>query len=321
VQGTPRAGALVFLVIALSWVLSSCGAPAPGPPAPTGTPPPGAAPRLPAGTTLHTLTVDGLPRQYLVHQPADLPPGRPVPLVVMIHGGGGTARGAEARYGWDPLADRTGFVVAYPQGAGRSWSDGAGCCGRAGRRNLDDVTFLTSMVTAIRAQLPVDPARIYATGISEGGIMSDQLACGTDLFAAIGPDSATRLGPCPAPKPISLIHIHGAADQRIPLDGHPGAGVNHITGPSSVPDLVAAWRAVDGCPPPTVTTAGPVHTTSAGCPDGRAVTLIVVDGAGHQWPGSRPAHPVRPRAIAPDPPSTALDATATIWDFFAAHPR
>jgi polyhydroxybutyrate depolymerase len=139
------------------------------------------------------------------------------------------------------------------------------------------------------------------------------LACNTDLFAAIGPDAATQLDPCPSPRPTSVVHVHGTADRNIPYDGQPGDGVAGIDGPP-VPDVNAFWRGVDRCGPPAVSTDGPVSTSSAACADGRGVTLITIDGAGHQWPGGQQ---VRGGA---DPPSPALNATSVIWTFFANHP-
>jgi polyhydroxybutyrate depolymerase len=161
----------------------------------------------------------------------------------------------------------------------------------------------------------VDASRVYATGISNGGIMAYTLACHTSVFAAIGPDSATELGSCPAPRPLSVIHIHGTADTRIRYQGGEGQGVAHIDGPS-VPSLNARWRAIDHCAAPAVSTKGAVTMSTASCPGGRAVTIA---GAGHQWPGSAPRSKLQ-RILGSDPPSTALNATQVIWQFFAAHP-
>jgi polyhydroxybutyrate depolymerase len=158
---------------------------------------------------------------------------------------------------------------------------------------------------------------VFATGISNGGMMAYRLACDTTLFRAIGPDSATLLGTCPKPARLSVIHIHGTADTNIPYDGGQGSGYAKIDGPA-VPDVVESWRAVDGCPPPTESTQGAVTTSLSACPDGRAVELITVAGAGHQWPGS-PSRPAIQKLLGLDTPSTALDATAVIWQFFAAH--
>lgn len=98
-------------------------------------------------------------------------------------------------------------------------------------------------------------------------MLAYRLACQTTIFAAIGPDSATLLGSCPSPPAISVIHIHGIADQRIPYNGGPGAGVNHIDGPA-IRALNARWRSVDRCAAPSITTAGVVTTSVATCPKG-----------------------------------------------------
>jgi polyhydroxybutyrate depolymerase len=274
-----------------------------------------------AGSTTQTITVDGLTRSFHLYRPASTTAGtagRAVPLVVMLHGGFGSGTQAESAYGWDGEADREGFVVAYPDGIDRAWNAGGGCCGKPATSGVDDVAFLTAMVTTIEGELPVDRARVYATGISNGGLMAYRLACDTRVFAAIGPDSATMLGPCPSPARVSVIHIHGTADHNIPYDGGTGDGVAEIDGPA-VPALLASWRGIDGCGQPQVSVAGLVTTSLAPCPDGRAVELVTIAGAGHQWPGGA-SKPVLQRVLHLDPPSTALDATGTIWQFFAAHP-
>jgi polyhydroxybutyrate depolymerase len=272
---------------------------------------------LPVGSSTHSIEVDGVSRTYIVYRPGSLPAR--APLVVMLHGGFGSASQAQKSYGWDAEADRGHFVVAYPDGLNRAWNTGGGCCGVPGKTNADDTGFITAMVSAIERQLPVDTARVYATGISNGGIMAYTLACRTSIFAAIGPDSATELGSCPAPHPLSVIHIHGTADQSIPYQGGEGGGVAHIDGPS-VPSLNARWRGIDHCATPAVKTAGAVTTSTASCPAGHAVELITIAGAGHQWPGAA-SRPLLQRILGTDPPSTALNATQVIWQFFAAHPR
>lgn len=273
----------------------------------------------PAGagsTSRHTLPVAGTNRTYRLYQPAGI--DGPAPLVLMLHGGFGSGEQAERSYGWDTEADSGHFLVAYPDGLDRAWNTGGGCCGRPGSTGVDDVAFLSQLVADIARTTPVDPKRVYATGISNGGMMAYRLACATTIFAAIAPDSATQLGDCPNPAPLSVLHIHGTADQNIPYDGSPGQGVAQIDGPP-VPDLNAQWRATDQCAEPTVATNGPVTTSLATCPENRAVELITIDGAGHQWPGSTrgAADGLIPGL---DPPSTALNATHEIWQFFAQHP-
>jgi polyhydroxybutyrate depolymerase len=282
------------------------------------------------GSTTHTLSVGGRDRTYILYRPAALPTSR-VPLVVMLHGGFGSATQAQSAYGWNAEADANHFTVVYPNGVRAAWNAGGGCCGTPATSNIDDVAFISRVVHDVSATLPIDPNRIYATGISNGGLMAYRLACDTTLFAAIGSDSATLLGDCPTPHPISVLHIHGTADTRIPYNGGQGDGYAEINGPA-VPAVVARWRTIDNCQPPatttsdpvtasgSVTTSGSVITSLAACPAGRAVELITITGAGHQWPGGVDK-PILERLAHLDAPSTALNATDTFWHFFASHPR
>ena len=277
-----------------------------------------ARPVFPPGTTVRPISVGGLDRFYRVYVPAGLPAS--APLVIMLHGGLGSAEDAETNYGWNELADSAKFVVAYPDGigrpdgTGRAWNTGGGCCGRPAREGIDDVGFITAVVGDIAGNVGIDPARVYATGFSNGGMMAYTLACHTTTFAEIGPVAAIQLGECSAPHPTSVMQIHGTLDRNIRYDGEPGEGAAHIDGPP-VAEVNAFWRNVDRCAAPSVTTAGPVTTSTADCVDGRGVVLITVDGAGHQWPGSAPNGP------GADPPSRALNATSTLWQFFAGHPQ
>jgi polyhydroxybutyrate depolymerase len=248
--------------------------------------------------TVHTISVGGLERSYRLYKPTGLPTA--ATLVVMLHGGFGNGEQAERAYGWDKLADSSKFVVAYPDGVNRAWNvNGGGCCGKPAKDGIDDIAFITAAVGDIKTNVGIDASRVYATGISNGGIMSYTLACNTTIFAAIGPDAATQLDTCRVPHPTSVMHIHGSADRLVRYYGGPGAGVAHINGPP-VPELNAFWRNVDQCGPPAVTTSGPLTTSTAGCADNRSVVLVTVDGGGHEWPGF---------------------ATQKLWEFFAAHPR
>ena len=272
---------------------------------------------IPVGSSSQTISVGGTKRSFILYRPANLPAA--APLVVMMHGGFGTAANAEKDYGWDAQADSGGFIVAYPDGLNNAWNTGGGCCGQSGRKNVDDVGFITQMVAEIERDVPIDQSRVYATGISNGGIMAYTLACKTTIFAAIGPDSATQLGDCTSPNPISVIHIHGDADKTILYNGGESATVAHINGPA-IPALNAAWRGIDNCPAPSITVAPPVTTSIANCPEGRTVELITIAGAGHQWPGATKDKAAQKR-LGTDPPSTALDATKAIWQFFSQHSK
>lgn len=271
------------------------------------------------GTEQYRMTSGGVQRTYRVYRPVGLPAN--APLVVMLHGGGGSGAVAEQYYGWDAEADKEKFVVAYPDGLGPNepaWNTGGGCCGYPARQNVDDVGFIRDMITAIESRTSIDAARIYAAGISNGGIMAYTLACQTDLFAAIGPDSATMLGPCDAPSPTSVIHVHGLQDTTIPFAGGVGSGPAAIDGPA-VTDVIDEWRRIDRCMPPTSTTAGVVTTSLSVCADSRSVELITIADGGHGWPGS-PVKAGRSTAGG-NQPSDALNATDVMWRFFAAHPK
>jgi polyhydroxybutyrate depolymerase len=250
-----------------------------------------------------TFEFDGLERTYRVFRPAALASAAPVPLVVMLHGGFGTGLQAEKSYHWDEEAARFGFVVLYPDGIRRAWNAGI-CCGAPQRNNVDDVGFLSALIERVARDQNVDRSRIYLTGISNGAMMAYRMACEAPLdIAAIGPVAGTLPVSCAQAKPTSALAIHGLLDKLVPFEG--GAA------------SVAHWRKIDRCAAPAVSSSGSVTESRAACAQGRAVELIAIAGVGHQWPGSVPP----PAFLQPwmGPPSTALDATATLWQFFSAH--
>jgi polyhydroxybutyrate depolymerase len=276
---------------------------------------------IPVGQSTQTIQAGGVSRTFHVYRPQGL--NGAAPLVVMLHGGFGTGDQAERDYNWDSEADSGHFLVAYPDGLGRAWNAGS-CCGEPQRTNLDDVGFITSMVAAIEQQTPIDPARVYATGMSNGAMMALRLGCQSDAFAAIAPVAGTLLTDCSNARPTSVLQIHGTADDRVPYNGGPGKafaanGNPRVDGPS-VPSVNATWRSIDACGPPSTNTVGDVTTETAACANGRTVELISVAGAGHQWPGGV-AKPVVEKLAGIPPPSTALNATDTIWQFFSQSRR
>ncbi|BCJ68029.1 PHB depolymerase family esterase [Polymorphospora rubra] len=318
----PRGPLPVLLAVGLVAVLAGCtggdrSAPGPSDPPPSGPPSPA------VGTTTHTLEVDGRERGYRLYRPASVTATGPVPLVVMLHGALGTGSQAEEAYGWPAQADRDGFLVAFPDGLNRSWAVAPDCCGPPARDGVDDVAFVSEVVHDIADTLPVDPARTYVTGMSNGGMLAYRLACDTEIFAAVGAVATKLVGGCPDPAPTSVLHIQGRLDEVIRYDGGPGRLDNGGTGRNpvrieglSIPELDALWREAAGCAEPAVTTETPVTRSVAACPAGRAVELVTIADAGHQWPGA-----AAQRLRNADPPSTALDATETIWRFFSEHPR
>jgi polyhydroxybutyrate depolymerase len=263
------------------------------------------------------LSVAGLDREYLTFAPASLSPSQPIPVVFVLHGGTGTARGAAVQTRFDAEAERRGFLTVYPQGIRRTWNAGS-CCGPAARLGVDDVAFVSALLDELARTHSVDPDRVFATGISNGGMMAARLAC--DLpgrFVAIAPVAASLATACDRAEPVSVLHIHGTADRNVPIDG--GFGPRALTLVDHLPleEALARWRAIDGCDAaPTVERRGAVTRRTWSCGrSGTQVRAIVIDGGGHAWPGGHQMARVL------DAPSAELDATAEIGRFFAEHPR
>ncbi len=275
------------------------------------------------GVTSHTLETENGERSYLLDVPPSYDGSSAVPLIVSLHGGGGNAENQMRVSGFNVLSSQEGFIVAYPNGSGRlddkilTWN-GGGCCGYAVENHVDDVAFVRTMITVIRADYNVDPRRIYATGLSNGAIMAYRLACeAADLFAAIAPVAGTMMdGDCQPVEPVSLIHFHGTNDTRLPYEG--GIGSESVTGViyQSVSDSLAFWILSNRCPSRAeqVQDGDVVHLSYSPCSQETAVELFKIIGGGHAWPGSSgPAWP------GGDTPIQSISATKLMWEFFQAH--
>lgn len=282
------------------------------------------------GTTRYSLDFGGRTRSYIVHPPAGADLKKPLPLVIALHGGGGTAAANIKQTGFNAEADKSGFIVVHPNGTdqprpmlnamGRgffyTWNAGS-CCGYAKKNAVDDVGFIRALVAELRRQYSIDPRRIYATGISNGGMLSYRLACEAgDLIAAIGVVSGAQTVPaCKAAQPVSVIHIHGSADQNVPLAG--GVGAKALDGDPKPPvlDAIRFWAKKDGAAEaPQSSTRGKVRK-DVYVGKGGEVVFYLIEGGGHSWPGGE-------RMLdALDPPSPELKATSVIWQFLASHPK
>ena len=270
-----------------------------------------------------TFEFGGLSRTYLVH----LPPGRPTGLVVNLHGGGSRGSQQERLTNFDAVADADGFVVVYPDGIDHNWADGRGAS-EPDRHGVDDVGFLVALAGKLEKEYGIDPGHAFATGMSNGGFMSNRLGCDrADVFAAIAPVSGT-LGAgvsCNPSRPVAVLEVHGTADPLVPFDGGRMRGRGGASSIVSAPAMVEQWRSADGCPPapaaetlPSTGDGTVVHrSTSTPCAAGTAVVFYQVDNGGHTWPGG-PQY--LPKAII-GPTTRALAASEVIGQFFAAHSR
>lgn len=286
-----------------------------------------AAPRatLPPGDHEFTLVHDGQRRAYRVHVPARLDAARPAPLLVALHGGGGSMdwQADDERYGLVTLSEREGVVVVFPNGHSRrpagalaTWNAGL-CCGAAVERDVDDVGFIRRVVHQVQARLSIDRRRVWATGMSNGAMMAYRLACeAADVFSAIAAVAGTDgTRACTPSRPVSVLHIHARDDTHVPYDGGFGADARRAAQVdfASVPDTVAKWARLDACtaaPRRMLEVPGAICERHAPCAGGARVQLCTTDDGGHSWPGGGPTR--RGKA----PPSRAISATEIMWSFF-----
>ncbi len=287
-----------------------------------------------------TLTVGGVARTYVAHVPPRAAERGSLPVVLAFHGGGGTAAGYQAYTGLDALADREGFVVAYPDGSGAlgrrllTWNAGE-CCGYARDHDVDDVGFALGVLRDLAAALPIDATRVYATGHSNGAMMAYRLAVeAAPRVAAIAPVAGMMVtrGFAPA-RPVPLLHVHSVDDPRALYAGGLGPPFpftrTRVAHRAVEPEL-ARWVVRDGCPAapreverrtaPVGGGAAP-HTATrllwAPCAEGTEVQLWRLTGAGHGWPGSRAQLPER--LIGPE--TAVIDAAAEVWRFLSRFRR
>ncbi|MEX0789984.1 MAG: PHB depolymerase family esterase [Actinomycetota bacterium] len=270
----------------------------------------------PGSETRTLVAPDGITRSYRLYRGAGIQPGTPAPLLVLMHGLIGSATQAERSYKWNELADRLGYVVAYPEGIGNSWNAGD-CCGAAGQRGVDDVGFLASLLDEVTATEGVDPDRIFAAGISNGAMMSYRLAC--DLpgrLAAIASVAGTMVTPCESPSPISVLEIHGTGDSLVPYEGAERNSMRPI------PGVMQFWRDVGGCSAPESNVVGPVTVERSSCDAGRSVTLIRIERGTHVWPvASRFPLQRLLAALGLRTPDRSVDGSTEMSKFFQQQPR
>lgn len=270
-----------------------------------------------------TLSVGTGPRTALVHHPDSAAAG--AALVVVLHGETGSAKQARDDYGWNALADRDGFVVAYPDSVGNTWNLSPSCCGQAHADHLNDLGFLHQLVSAIGKADLIARNRVFAVGFSDGATLAYTWACSLPgELAGIGPVAGSLAVGCPIVAPVSLAAIRGTADHTVLLAGTsrahnpsttalPAPPPSRATQPSpSLEATLALFRALDGCPTePEATTVLPVTQRSWTCVATRTVSAAVINDGGHQWPGANAA--THPDAPADDPSWSALNATDWLW--------
>jgi polyhydroxybutyrate depolymerase len=262
-----------------------------------------------------------------VYVPTSRPATAPAPLVVFLHGGG-----VDMMHGIHLLsireeAERDGFIALFPNGT----ANAAGCCrfnipflnGTWGdKQPPDDVRFIAQLLDLVESRYPIDTDRVYATGLSNGAMMSYRLACElSDRFAGVAAVAGTYdFGGCTISHPISVLAIHGTRDPNIPYAGGTQPNGQPIT---SQADVVEFWRAFDGCaaePDTRMLTPVAEERAYGQCHNGTAVRQYTVQEGMHCWPGTE--MPVQFQNLCnPGGSHLSFQATPLIAEFFLSHPR
>jgi len=290
------------------------------------------------GDQLRRLAHGGRERSYQLHVPPRA--ASPAPLLLAFHGGGGNAPGFERYAGLDPLADRDGWLVAYPNGTHRwrdeswlTWNAG-GCCGYAMDAGVDDVGFALAVIDDVARVASVDRSRVYATGHSNGAMLAYRLAAeAADRVAAIAPVAgAMTTGAFSPLRPVPVLHIHSVDDPRALYAGGATETFRREVRHLPVEAGLARWRERDGCPPaPAVLDSrrrpgqdGALHTATllawAPCAGGSEVRLWRLTGGGHGWPGADPVLPERMMGPRTDVISAAEEVVSFLGRFSLPRP-
>lgn len=268
---------------------------------------------LPAGVTTEAVTVDGVERRFLLAVPQGGDTAGALPLVVNLHGFGQPAEELEQYTLMADEGTRVGFAVATPVGDQNRWN-----FVRSPDIGPDDVLFVGALLNDLTGRMCLDQQRIFASGFSDGADMALTLAC--DLpsrFAAVATVGSSRLpDSCGAPT-ASLLEIHGTDDPIAPFDGGGPPRTDPFEGLVAQPvrERVARYASALGCgadPATTEDTSYLHRTVWSGCPDGKDVGILAMQGGGHSWPGAaeRPelGHTV-----------TQMSATVVALAFFRGH--
>ncbi len=237
-----------------------------------------------------TIRVQELDRAVQLHRPAGTWPS-PQPLVIALHDRGGDGAGMRRRLGLDPVADREGFIVAYPDGVDQHWSYGRPIdrpMPVVDGTRVDDIALLRRLIERLVGDGSADPQRIYVIGYANGGLMAFTAACAlADRLAAVAVVLAGmtehQVADCPPGRPVPMLVLGATADPLRDYDGVEGPQGRML----SVPDTVEFWRTRNECrdwtlealpdrEPADGATVAAIH--SRDCRDGAEVLLIRIDG-------------------------------------------
>jgi polyhydroxybutyrate depolymerase len=283
-----------------------------------------AATPLQPGDHIRSLAVGERVRSYSLHIPHSYTPAKPTAVVLAFHPAAMNGATMARLCGLSEKADRSGFVVVYPNGTGATplflYWDAGGVRGRAS----DDVGYVSRLLDDLATVVSVDPKRVYATGMSNGAMLCYRLAAElSDRIAAIAAVAGTMaIDSCRPARPVPVLHFHGTGDGLV-LFGGPDHRTPKNIKFLSVDDSVRVWAKANGCPetpaiclmPDRVDDGTMVKKLTYGPGKGGSeVVLYVITGGGHTWPGREPPTKLLGRS------TRDVSANDLIWEFFERHP-
>jgi polyhydroxybutyrate depolymerase len=274
-----------------------------------------------AAPVAETLKFGGDIRNYWLYRPEGLDKAKPAPLLLVLHGSAGSGEDmmTVTQRGFERLADKEKFLVVYPDALERRWNDLGG--------TADDVGFLLAIVDKLATDGLVDKSRVYAAGISNGGMMAQRLACEqADRLAGIatvaGGLPTGLAATCKPARPLPVLVIHGSEDPIVPWSGGAVAGFEEFGNVMSARDTAKFWAVANQCkesgsilPEPDRDPHDGMRVrleSFIGCPAQAAVTLVAVEHGGHTWPGGYQYLPERFIGKT----TKDIDANSVIWNFF-----
>ena len=268
-----------------------------------------------------TMQVDGLSRTYWLNLPPGFDKGNDYPLVIALHGGGGSGQQFETSSKLTEKADAEKFIVVYPDGVkgdgllqARTWNAG-NCCEYAVEHNINDVKFISTLIDELVAKYKVNAKRVYATGHSNGGMLSYRLAAElSNKIAAIAPNATTMVmkQPIAPARAVPILHMHSVLDNNVPYQGGVGDGFTKVHFPP-VDSVLNVWSTKNSC-----ATKAQVVTNNASykltqwtnCNNSVTIQYYLTQDGGHAWPGGLPG------TITGDKPSKVINANDLLWEFF-----
>lgn len=268
-----------------------------------------------------SMTVDGRTRTYWLNLPPGYDAGKDYSLVVALHGGGGSGEQFEESSRLSVKADKEKFIVVYPDGVqsdgllrARTWNAGT-CCDFAVEQNINDVKYISELIDKLMASYKINPQKVYATGHSNGGMMSYRLACElSNKITAIAPNGCSMAlkTPCTATRAVPILHMHSVRDENVPYKGGFGSGVSNTYFPP-VDSVLNVWSTINGCAVKKQTnavTAQYTQWTWSNCTGNSSIQWYLTLDGGHAWPGGLPGR------TGADQPATSISANDLLWSFF-----